>query len=434
MENISIAKALAPQGSNAVPGIDLASLLGAGIADTGGQFGALLTQQLQQTLGQGAADEISHGVESNIARDLASGVATAQSFQDVDAAMLVDVSGQLSALMGEAFASSFNNAALTASDAETTHAEVESVVLLPQAGQLSANAPEPARAVGKDHAVAVKDGKKLPPDLPVASKSSLDPLADLPALASMVAAQFASGTHQPAPQSRESVSDVTVMAEARTSVARSVPGQEIFAKAELSVNHSNEAHAEVPAARSGEAFVPTQTVPQSFAALVMERVTTSASPAAIPVLEIPHRIDSGQWGSGLGDKVVWMVGSQAQGAELRLNPPALGPLEVRLSMSDGQATLSFMTPHAPVREALEAATPRLREMLGDNGISLGSVSVNVGTFAQQQPGSQEHPPQKSSTGHWLSTFNEGGDRGDLAAPIAMSVRYLRDGGMVDLFA
>jgi flagellar hook-length control protein FliK len=430
MENISIAKALFSQGVNAIPGADLASLLGAGMADTGGQFGALLTQQLQQTLGQGTTDEVSPGMESHIAL----GVTATQSFKDVDAATLVDVSGQLSALMGGAFASAFNNAELKASDVEAGNAEVENEVFLPQTGQLGANASEPALGVGKDQAVAVKDGKKLPPDLPVASKSSPDSLADLPALASMVAAQFASGTHQPAPQSRESVGETTVMAEGRTSVVGSVPGQEIPAKAELSAPHSNEAHAEVPAVRSGEAFVPAQTVPQTFAALMTERVATSTSPAAIPVLEIPQRIDSGQWGSGLGDKVVWMVGSQTQGAELRLNPPALGPLEVRVSMSDGQATLSFMTPHAPVREALEAAAPRLREMLGDSGISLGNVSVNVGTFAQQQPGSQEHSQQKSSTDHWLSTFNEGDDNVDPAAPIEASVRYLRDGGMVDLFA
>lgn len=104
---------------------------------------------------------------------------------------------------------------------------------------------------------------------------------------------------------------------------------------------------------------------------------------------IMHEVGTPSWGSAVGDKVVWMLGQQQQTAEIHLHPPALGPLEVRLSMSDGQASLNFTTQHVPVREALEAATPRLREMLGESGIMLANVSVDVGGFSQQpQPQSQ----------------------------------------------
>jgi flagellar hook-length control protein FliK len=99
---------------------------------------------------------------------------------------------------------------------------------------------------------------------------------------------------------------------------------------------------------------------------------------------ISHPVASPAWGEMLGERVVWMAGQQQQTAELHLNPPSLGPLEVRVSVSDGQANLTFSTQHMPVREAIEAATPRLREMLGESGIGLGSVSVNVGSFSQQQ--------------------------------------------------
>ena len=151
--------------------------------------------------------------------------------------------------------------------------------------------------------------------------------------------------------------------------------------------------------------------------------------AVQPELVVPQRMGSENWGSGLGDKVVWMVGNQTRGAEIHLNPPALGPLEVRVSISDGQANLSFMTQHASVREAIEAATPRLREMLGDTGISTGSVSVNVGSFAQQQAPSRQ--PEQSRGASWQS---DSGNMAPAGEVVTTFVQPLHGRGLVDFFA
>jgi flagellar hook-length control protein FliK len=145
---------------------------------------------------------------------------------------------------------------------------------------------------------------------------------------------------------------------------------------------------------------------------------------------IAHPVASSVWGEALGERVVWMAGQQQQGAELHLNPPSLGPLEVKLSMNDGQASLTFSTQHQPVREAIEAATPRLREMLSESGISLGSVSVNVGSFSQQQPGAQA---QQGGNGQqrWVEAVAPS----DLVPAVPSAVTILSGHqGMVDIFA
>ena len=154
--------------------------------------------------------------------------------------------------------------------------------------------------------------------------------------------------------------------------------------------------------------------------------------------EVGPPVGSQTWDSALGEKVVWIVGTQTQNAELHLNPPSLGPLEVRVSLSDGQANVSFMTQHAAVREAIEAATPKLREMLGDSGINMGSVSVNVGTFSQQQ---QDQAAQQQAANHRNNNASNGdfsfGATGVDTAPVetvTTSVRPVRDLSMVDLFA
>jgi len=164
-------------------------------------------------------------------------------------------------------------------------------------------------------------------------------------------------------------------------------------------------------------------------------VAATSAGASSPVraeITIPQKVGAENWASGLGDKVVWVVGNQTRGAEIHLNPPALGPLEIRVQVADGQANLAFMTQHASVREAIELATPRLREMLGDAGIAMGNVSVNVGTFAQQQ----QLPWRDAGNGsaEWLRQEPGNGQDKQAGEQAVIGMRPLRGHGMVDLFA
>ncbi|MBU3737289.1 MAG: hypothetical protein FGM62_10015, partial [Methylobacterium sp.] len=153
--------------------------------------------------------------------------------------------------------------------------------------------------------------------------------------------------------------------------------------------------------------------------------TQPQPPAAmLPQTTIPQPVASQAWGGMVGERVVWMFGQQHQSAEIMLNPPALGPLEVRLSMSDGQASLTFTTQHAPVREALEAATPRLREMLSESGIGLGNVSVNVGNFSRQDPQANFRTP---------AAWNEPGVNQDFPQ-LTTGLPDRKGNGLLDLFA
>jgi flagellar hook-length control protein FliK len=165
-------------------------------------------------------------------------------------------------------------------------------------------------------------------------------------------------------------------------------------------------------------------LPQSAPASV------AATPAPV-VGAIAQPVSSPGWGDVLGDRVMWMAGQQQQGAELRLNPPALGPLEIKLSMADGQATLTFSTQHLPVKEALEAATPRLREMFSESGINLGSVSVNVGTSSQQQQADTQQSQRQG--GEWNGPSQAESDFSAMT-PIGVTSIRSQGNGMVDYFA
>lgn len=107
-----------------------------------------------------------------------------------------------------------------------------------------------------------------------------------------------------------------------------------------------------------------------------------------PLINIP--LGANGWGQELGNRVQWMVTQNIQAAELRINPPHLGPIEIRIAMDQDQANISFSAPHLITRDALEASIPRLRDMLNDNGLNLANVNVSAHSFADQrgqQPGS-----------------------------------------------
>jgi flagellar hook-length control protein FliK len=435
MEAINIANAIASPNAAAATGADKTT---GGDSGAAAGFGSLLTQQIKQVLGQdhipglalGAGDAalmdlLKAGVAATPDASAGELVSDAASAKGVDVDLLQRISAlmQGSATPSDALKKILNDAqALTAgSDAQAGPDEAENG-LQPSVGLVGVSPSTLLRAIGKKDDVAEKDGKKLPVD----AGAQPDSQVDTAALAAMVGAQIVPQVQKPVPQVGTG-EDKNLVDDRRPVVLDGVLNKAASSPPiQVSVYTPSKSVPEI-------STVEPQANPQTFSALMADRAATSANQMPVATLEVPQRVDSPSWGAAVGDKVVWMVGNQNQSAELRLNPPSLGPLEVHVSMNDGQATLSFMTSHGAVREAIEAATPRLREMLGESGISLGGVSVNVGTFTQQQQPPQDQAQQKSSPGYWQGSVNEL-ESGGYAASVVTSVSYLRDGGTVDLFA
>jgi flagellar hook-length control protein FliK len=122
--------------------------------------------------------------------------------------------------------------------------------------------------------------------------------------------------------------------------------------------------------------------------------TAPVQTAPAPVAALETRVGERGWDHGLGDKLVWMASHKQQVAELHLNPPDLGPLKITLTLNQDQASAQFVSAHAAVREAIESAMPRLRDMLAENGITLGNANVSTDAFREQaQPHQDERAYQ-----------------------------------------
>jgi hypothetical protein len=111
------------------------------------------------------------------------------------------------------------------------------------------------------------------------------------------------------------------------------------------------------------------------------RAAQPLSPLATQLQSMPPGLSPGlspgnaAWGQAISERVLLMTAGSLQLAEIRLDPPELGTLHVRLQLNQDQASLSFTSPHAQVRDALEQQMPRLRDMLAEQGLNLESSSV-----------------------------------------------------------
>lgn len=146
-----------------------------------------------------------------------------------------------------------------------------------------------------------------------------------------------------------------------------------------SPGHSLHGHLAAPAS---------ELAPEAFAkTLTMER------PLANP-----------QWGTELGQQVSNLVrhaGAGNHSAELRLDPPHLGPLRITLNLHDSVVQAVFSSAHASVRHAVEQALPQLQQQLEQEGLSLGQT--NVGEHHQGTgPFGHHHDQAQTSNTHAAS--------------------------------
>jgi len=94
---------------------------------------------------------------------------------------------------------------------------------------------------------------------------------------------------------------------------------------------------------------------------------------------IDRPLHGAQWGPEFSRQFVSLIRPGENGshfAELRLDPPELGPLRVTININDSVVQAIFISSHSAVRNAVEQALPQLQQQLEQEGLSLGQTSVD----------------------------------------------------------
>ncbi|MBB1366714.1 flagellar hook-length control protein FliK [Pseudoalteromonas sp. SR44-5] len=80
----------------------------------------------------------------------------------------------------------------------------------------------------------------------------------------------------------------------------------------------------------------------------------------------------------LQERVSALLSINNKEAEIRLDPPEMGSMQIRIRSDAEQAHINFVVQNQQAKEALEQSMPRLREMLAQQGIELGESSIQQG--------------------------------------------------------
>ena len=103
---------------------------------------------------------------------------------------------------------------------------------------------------------------------------------------------------------------------------------------------------------------------------------TPLSARAPVVVGQPVPMHQGGWSEAVVDRVMVMSSQNLKSAEIQLDPAELGRLEVRISVNQEQSQVTFASPHAGVREALDSQMHRLRELFAQQGMNQLDVNVS----------------------------------------------------------
>jgi len=138
-----------------------------------------------------------------------------------------------------------------------------------------------------------------------------------------------------------------------------------------------------PAGGSSTAAAPPATATAAAAAFTAAAQLPTAShigsqQAAIDSanLSLASQVGTSAWTDELGTKLTWMAQQGIESASLQLSPEHLGPLQVNISVHDGQASVWFGAAQADTRAALQQSLPQLRQLFANQGLTLADAGVS----------------------------------------------------------
>jgi flagellar hook-length control protein FliK len=253
----------------------------------------------------------------------------------------------------------------------------------------------PTGAAGTDSAAqaamaaAIAQGTNAPaPDSAFADELST-PDTDLPSGAAAVSGAAAGASAAGAPAAALAQASAAAISAAMTAAAAASAAQVVSATASTSAadkrTHGNNPDSTLSGASNDG----------SVGAAQLLTSNTSTDSAPTPTFKVAVGVDTAQFSQGVADRVSLMMDGNLTNAKLQVNPPALGPIEVRIALQGGHAQVSFSSHSAVTRDALESSSEKLREMLNSQGFSQVSVDISQRSFQERSPPSQAYESSPS---------------------------------------
>lgn len=195
---------------------------------------------------------------------------------------------------------------------------------------------------------------------------------------------------------------------------------------QLAAAHFTPERSEALLLNMNEQLSPTQGMNSNLqSGLAAAGLAGAAQAAPTQTHMAPLNLGQNAWEANFGSRLQMMVGQNIQTAEIRLDPPELGALDIKIKVNNDIASVNITSPHSQVREALESAVPRLREMFAESGISLGDVNV------QQESHTEQQQTSEGDSGRGGSNFSTEDEVDNESMPLS---RQIVSNNLLDIYA
>ncbi len=112
----------------------------------------------------------------------------------------------------------------------------------------------------------------------------------------------------------------------------------------------------------------------------------------------PINIANTDAAKSLQERVSFLLSQNKQEAEILLDPPELGSMQIKIRTEGEQAQVNFVVQNQQTKELLEQAMARLRELLSEQGMDLAESNI--------EQGSQESEKQETNDGQKSHSADE----------------------------
>ena len=150
-------------------------------------------------------------------------------------------------------------------------------------------------------------------------------------------------------------------------------------------------------------------------------------PPQLESMSLVRSADTSEWSNGLSERINWMVNQKQNTATIRLDPPALGKLDVQIKIADDATMITIQAQTAQTRDLIDSASIRLRDFLQDSGYQNVNVDVSQRQDQQQarsQASANINPDQDDNSGQEQAADNQP----------QQQASYFSGEGLVDTFA
>ncbi|HBC3532367.1 TPA: flagellar hook-length control protein FliK [Vibrio vulnificus] len=127
----------------------------------------------------------------------------------------------------------------------------------------------------------------------------------------------------------------------------------------------------------------------------------------------------------VAEKVQMMMSKNLKQLDIRLDPPELGRMQIRMTMNNDIANVHFTVTNPQARDIIEQTLPRLREMLAQQGMQLADSSVQQQASGQQQ---RQYSADGQGSGQQSSRFASSNEENlEADVKLDLNVTSKRDG-------